>query len=94
MMLRRVVFPLPLSPWTPWRQLPLYGRLLKSAARRLPGRRPLGAAWGERPLPLDELTARGIVDAAAVQAHRHQPGSLVHLERLVGLELLHALLRR
>ena len=85
---------LPLSPWTPWRRLPLYGRLLKSATRRLPGRRPQGAAWGERPLPLDELTARGIIDAAAVQAHRYQPGSLVHLERLVGLELLHALLRR
>lgn len=82
---------LPLSPWRPWRRLPLYGHLVRGAARRLPGRRPRGAVWGERPLPLDALTARGIIDAAAVQAHRHQPGSLAHLERLVGLELLFGL---
>jgi len=84
---------LPLGPMTPWRRLPLFARLFRSAARRLPFRRRGSAeAWAALPLPLTHLEQRGIVDPDAVRRYAGEPGSLTRLERLVGLELVFAVL--
>jgi hypothetical protein len=85
---------LPLGPMTPWRYLPVARRLTSSVLRRVRrGRKPmLTPAWGDRPLELDLMIRRGILEKSAIQDYRYRPGSLVPLERLQTLELIFQLL--